>query len=216
MKISTRLRAICEFVEPGSDVIDVGCDHGLAGIFLALEKHCTVVCTDINENALNNAKKNIVNYGVEEKVKAVITDGLQEMDISNKTILICGMGTRTIMHIINHVIEYNMKELIIQSNNDLDELRKYMFEEGFYIADEKYVVENDKHYVIMKFKIGNMPYTIDDIIIGPVLKTDKYYLQYLYDNHASLLKQIPHKYHKERKKLKQEKNIIRDYLKNVD
>ena len=216
MKISKRLKTICELVDPGSEVIDVGCDHGLAGIYLTLEKHCQVVCTDINAQALENAKNNIRKHHLEMEIKTVVTDGLEEIDTSRKTILICGMGTNTVMHIINHVVERDMRDIIVQSNNDWDVLREYMMEQGFYIADERYIVERDKHYVIIKFKVGNIPYYPEDILLGPVLKTtSRDCLQYLYDQRVKLLKEIPLKYFGMRKKIKQEKNIISIALKKI-
>jgi len=213
MKLTKRLQTICDLVDIGSDVIDVGCDHGLVGIYLATEKSCKVVCSDINENALENAKKNIRN----DKIKTVITDGLEQMDTFEKTILICGMGTNTIMHIINHILEYNMKEFIIQANNDWEQLREYMVDQGFYIADERYICERKKHYVFMKFKPGNMLYGDEDFLIGPVLKNSNYeYLNYLYSKRKELLKKIPIKHIRIRRKLRQEKRLIKRYLKNVE
>lgn len=217
MKLSKRLQMICDLVDLGSDVIDVGCDHGLVGIYLATEKNCKVVCSDINEKALANAKKNIQENHLEDKIKTVITDGLEQMDTFDKTILICGMGTHTMMHIINHISCYDMKEFILQANTDLELLREYMVNQGFYISDERYLCERGKHYVFMKFKPGNLPYEKDDFLIGPVLKnSSRDYLEYLYQKRKELLQQIPRKHMKIRKKLRQEKRKIKKYLKNVE
>lgn len=217
MKLTKRLQTICDFVDFGSDVIDVGCDHGLVGIYLATEKNCKVVCSDINENALANAKKNIQENHLTDKIKTVITDGLDQMDTLDKTILICGMGTNTMMHIIDHIPCYDMKEFILQANTDWELLREYMVSQGFYISDEKYLCERGKHYVFLKLKPGNLPYEKEDFLIGPVLKNkDRAYLEYLYQKRRELLKQIPYKHIKIRKKLKQEKRMIKKHLKNVD
>ena len=60
IKISKRLEAISSLVPVNSNVIDIGCDHGLLSIYLFQKKVANkVIASDINENALNNAKENI-------------------------------------------------------------------------------------------------------------------------------------------------------------
>ena len=58
MKISNRLLTIAGFIPANSNVIDVGCDHALLSIYLEQECNCTCLATDINESALDNAKRN--------------------------------------------------------------------------------------------------------------------------------------------------------------
>ena len=59
-KISKRLELIASFIPDNSKVIDIGCDHGLLDIYLYQnKKNISIIASDINEQALNNAKKNI-------------------------------------------------------------------------------------------------------------------------------------------------------------
>ena len=60
IKISKRLEAISSLIPNNSKIIDIGCDHGLLDIYLYQKKISTkLIASDINENALNNAKDNI-------------------------------------------------------------------------------------------------------------------------------------------------------------
>ena len=60
IKISKRLEVISGLVPNNSKVTDIGCDHGLLDIYL-YQKNISkkIIASDINENALNNAKENI-------------------------------------------------------------------------------------------------------------------------------------------------------------
>ena len=83
MKISKRLNTIADMIEPNSRVIDVGCDHGLLSIYLDLEKNCSCLASDVNSNALESAKSNIVKYN-SKNVETYLTDGIDNIDINKK------------------------------------------------------------------------------------------------------------------------------------
>ena len=135
MKISKRLNTIADMINPKSRVIDVGCDHGLLSIYLDLEKECSCIAADINSNALKNAESNIIKYN-SKNTKTVLTDGIENIDINdNDIIVIAGMGTSTIKHILEDKRLSNT--LIISSNNQLYELRKYITSLGYKIEEEK-------------------------------------------------------------------------------
>ena len=60
IKLSDRLKKIADYVNDDSSMIDIGCDHGLLDIYLIQKKkNIKLIASDVNPNALNNAKKNI-------------------------------------------------------------------------------------------------------------------------------------------------------------
>ena len=60
IKLSTRLATIASLIPLNSNIIDVGCDHALLDIYLYQNKMAKkIIASDINENALSNAKTNI-------------------------------------------------------------------------------------------------------------------------------------------------------------
>ena len=63
IKLSARLKALANFIDDNSNVVDIGCDHGLLDIYLIQNKNnIKVIASDVNINALNNAKSNIKKY----------------------------------------------------------------------------------------------------------------------------------------------------------
>ena len=177
IKISKRLKTIATFVNDNSNIIDIGCDHGLLDIYLIENKHnITLTASEINTNALNNAKKNINKYKLNNNIKLIESDGLDNIDTTNyNTIIIAGMGSHTIVGILHKGIKKLKKidTIILQSNNDIDFLRKKVIELGYHIEKETLVEEKNIIYTIIKFKKGYKFYTNKQIYFGPYLLKEK-------------------------------------------
>lgn len=198
--LSKRLDAVASLVTTDS-VIDVGCDHGYLDIYLTL-KGIKCLATDISKNALRSAIKNFKKYNVDIKTKC--TDGLSDINIKNNdTIVISGMGTDTIIKMLNKDIN---NDLVISSNNHLERLRRYIVSIGYYIEKELFIMDNNKPYVIIKFKKGKSNYNDYDYIIGPIIK-DKDYFNYLIDKYTKIFNSIPYNY---QGKIKYYKDLIKE------
>ena len=139
--ISKRLKKIASFVSDNSNVLDVGCDHALLDIYLAKNKNATCIASDINEKPLQAALKNIKLYNLEDKIKVSLADGVEYITDDIDTVVISGLGSNTIIDIINKDFDKlkNVKHFIISSNNDYYYLRKCMNDLGFIINMEEMV-----------------------------------------------------------------------------
>lgn len=173
IKLSKRLKMIANYVEDNTNVVDIGCDHGLLDIYLFKTKHnMNITASDINQNALNNAIKNIKKNKLETKIKTILSNGLDNIDTSNMdTIIISGMGSHTITGILYNNLKKlkTINTLILQSNNDLDFLRYKMTKIGYYIEKETLVKDQGIIYTIIKFKKGHKFYTKKQLYFGPYL-----------------------------------------------
>lgn len=175
MKISKRLKTIADLIPNDSKVIDVGCDHAYLSIYLSKEKKCKCLATDVNSNALENAKRNIQKYNEDIEVK--LTDGLNGITITEEDyIVIAGMGTTTICNILK---DKNLSNhIVISSNNQLYELRSYVISLGYYISDEIFVEDYGKKYVIINFTKGYKKYSKLELEYGPIVSKNINYLTY--------------------------------------
>ena len=189
---SKRMLAIASYINKGDAVIDVGCDHGYLGIILTENNLCRdLLLTDVKQSALNNAKRNIETHDV--NIKTMLTDGLENINLNDyNTVTISGMGTSTILKILVLLKnDDNITKIIIQSNNNLDELRVGMQKIGYYLADETTLFENNIWYVIMKFKIGYKALKHSEVLFGLLKKDKKGYYEYLLHNYQKINKLIP-------------------------
>ena len=132
-----RLQAICAYLSVQDKMIDVGCDHAYVAIEMARLGMKKVLATDIHEEALNIARKNVFRNGLENHISLQLCDGLEGVKVSDyDTLVIAGMGTSTIMHILANPMKLkSIKKIIIQSNNDLDILRSFMENRSYTLSD---------------------------------------------------------------------------------
>ena len=189
MNLSKRLQAVATLVDVGRKVIDVGCDHAYLDIYLTLNNENKCIATDINENALNSAIKNIEKHNLTDKIEVKLTDGLTDIKVNKKdNIVICGMGTHTILDILKTNKLSNT--LIISSNNVIDILRREVVSLGYFIDSEIFIIDKGKPYIIIKFKKGYKKYNENDYIFGPILKYNIQYKKYIINKYKKIIKQI--------------------------
>lgn len=172
--IRTRLQRIAEIIPSDSKVIDIGSDHGLLPIYLYKSKNCKCTATDINKNCIRTIKENIRKHNLENEIDVIKADGLNGIDYDDAYIVIAGMGTFEILNILKN---HNPKNLIIQSNTDLYELRKELTKR-YAIVFETFVYDKGKYYTIIKFEYGKTKYSYTDLLIGPFLKNNLEYIEY--------------------------------------
>lgn len=173
IKLSPRLKKISEYINDNSNMVDIGCDHGLLDIYLIQnKKNIKIIASDVNNNALNNAKNNIKKYKLENKITTILSNGLDSIDTTNiDTIVISGMGSHTIVGILYNNLKKLKKvdRLILQSNNDLDFLRYKVTKIGYYIKKEELVNDSGIIYTIIEFEKGYRFYTKKQLYFGPYL-----------------------------------------------
>ena len=176
IKLSPRLKCLTEFISDNTNMVDIGCDHGLLDIYLMQEKkNIKIIASDVNNNALNNAKKNIRKYNLENEIETILSNGLDNIDTTNlDTIVISGMGSHTIVGILYNNLKKlkNISKLIIQSINDLDFLRYKLTKIGYYIKKERLVKDAGIIYTVIEFNKGYRLYTKKDLYLGPYLSKE--------------------------------------------
>lgn len=162
MQLSTRLAAIAQFVPKQSHVIDVGTDHAYIPIYL-VEQGIALSClaTDINKGPLEKAKKNLVAHQLEQKIKLMQTNGVESVTADQgEVLMISGMGGYLIIDILQrgHELVRKMKKLILQPQQDIVEVRKYLHQIGFRIEAEAFVEDDEKYYTVISAVPGKERY----------------------------------------------------------
>lgn len=187
--ISKRLNVIASLVD-SNRIIDIGCDHALLDIYLT-NKGINCVAIDNKETVLDKARENIKKNNLLDKIKIICSNGLENYNVlGNENVIIAGMGTNTILNIIQNKEFNKINTLIIQSNNNLYELRKNVCKLGFYI-DKEIVIFDKKYYNIIRFKRGFKKYSYFDYYFG--LDMNYEYKKYINNKIYKTYKNIPFK-----------------------
>ena len=189
--LNKRLHTLSAFIKDNDIVLDIGCDHGLLGIYLTLNKNIKVISSDINEKPLIKAKENIKKYNLENKIETRLGDGLETLSSDINTVVISGMGGLNIINILKDIKKYpNIKKLVLSPNSDFKEMRKSITKNGFKINKETMVFDHNKYYLISEFIIGKEK---TDYYFGKLDLNDdvvKKYYQYIYETNLRIVNEL--------------------------
>ena len=176
MTISNRLLLCAQFVKPGDRVADIGCDHGYLGIHLLRNGIArSVIASDINEMPLKSAIKNAEKYGFRDQMSFYLSDGVQNIPRDFDTLICAGMGGDTMVSILTAApwLKSESYRLILQCQSKTPLLRRYLSENGFYIARESLARDGKFLYTVMEviYKPGAV-LTPGQWYISPALAED--------------------------------------------
>ena len=217
--LSKRLESLIKYIDKNDKLIDIGCDHGLIDIYLVKNNIInSIIISDIHEGALKAGQENVKKHHLEKQIDARLGNGLEvlKQDEVIDTVLISGMGTSTILKILNNNYLKNINKLILQSNNNHEELRKEVVKLGFIITDEEFFTDKKKNYINIVFKRGNKKYKKDELRYGPILIKNEAYLNFELENCLKIKKLIKNPKLKQKTSLNREINKINKYIKRVN
>lgn len=161
MQLSTRLQALAACIPEASRLIDVGTDHAYIPIYLMKHKIIEAcIATDIHQGPLEKAKTNMAIHQI-SGIDLRLIDGLSGIAPGEgDVILIAGMGGYLIVNILKNNLSLvkTAKKIILQPQQDISEVRRFLHTVGLKIEDEQLVKEDDKYYVIIIAVLGNESY----------------------------------------------------------
>ena len=172
-----RIEALCSYIENEDKVVDVGCDQAKLGIMLA-GRGINSIASDVSVHVINRAKLTIEKLNLEDKVKLIVSDGLACVNEDVDTLVMAGMGTTTMLDILNNT-DLKFKKIITISNNHHDILRFNLNKLGYCVYEEMVINENGKYYNLIVFKEGNYDYSEKELLLGLNHKNKELYHEYL-------------------------------------
>lgn len=144
-------------VPAGARLADIGSDHAYLPIALCLENRIEyALASDINEGPVKAAMANIAKNGLEERIRAVRADGLDETEpFAPDCITVLGMGGELIVSILSRAewIRDGRITLVLQPMTHPEILAKYLAEQGFATVDETIVMDagrDDRIYRVIR------------------------------------------------------------------
>lgn len=188
MELFGRLLAIAGFVSPGGVVADIGTDHARLPIYLVLSgNNPAAIASDINKGPYEAARQAVKFNKVEDKVQVRLGDGMRVLKPGEADVVVmAGMGGNTIRGIIENTptaVLDTVKRLVLQPMADAGELRLWLAQNGWLLADETLVKEEERIYSVIAAESGE-EITGDKLLleIGPRLveKRDPLLPQYLH------------------------------------
>ena len=94
INLTPRLSAAASLVRGGGIIADIGTDHGYLPIYLVqTEKANGAIAADIGKMPLENARKSVEEYNLQNKIQLRLSDGLRKFNEADaQEIIFAGMG----------------------------------------------------------------------------------------------------------------------------
>ena len=173
-----RLDFIASLTKGVDSVVDCGCDHAYT-LINCIKKYDVKkgLGLDINQGPLDQAKKNVLENNLSDKIDLELADGLTSYDKNYDCLIISGIGGSLMTEILDYDVEVTrtFKRLILSPHNDTNKVRFFLINNNFRIVDEYMIEENNHIYeiIVATNEKLNRKYDFYDLKFGPVLRVKK-------------------------------------------
>ena len=178
INLTPRLTAVASLVRGGGIIADIGTDHGYLPIYLIQTgKVSEAIAADIGKMPLQNAAKSIEFYGLADKISLRLSDGLREFGENDaQEYVFAGMGGTLIAQKLAETpwVKDSNLHFVFQPQSRAEDLRRFLFENGFKINRECATHEGRRVYITFDavFTGENIPFTTADCFIGELPRTE--------------------------------------------
>ena len=166
IKLDSRLMAVASMVRQNSRLADIGTDHAYIPVYLLNEGVISeAIAADINEGPIKNADKNIASYGLSDKIKTFLSDGLKSLpENCADDIIIAGMGGILISEILESCSWVKTKNIriIAQPMTHAEKVREFFINNGFRIINEAATEDARHKYCVIVAEYDDSSYDYPD------------------------------------------------------
>lgn len=174
--LSKRLQAIHDMLPKGVTA-DIGSDHGK--LMIALFKSGKLTrgyAVENKKGPYQRLVKALEKEGLLDNIIPLLSDGIEDLPIDTKHIVLAGMGGDLIVDILKkHPEKLKLvATIVVDAHGAISKVREEISQMGYAIAEEKIIKEDDKFYEIIKFiKADIARYSEEDLEFGPILRQEK-------------------------------------------
>lgn len=164
---------------------DIGTDHGYLACYLVQSGICgRAAAADINELPLKSAERTVSEYGLGDRVELILSDGLDNVPSEGITDVICaGMGGELIVQILSRHEWIKRCALILQPMTKAGVLRRWLYENGFAVGEERACRDGRFVYAVMRARYApeEIDYPCDEryLAIGRVKPGSDFFEDYV-------------------------------------
>ena len=177
MTLSPRLAATASLVYGGGNIVDIGTDHAYLPAHLILTKKVPfAIAADLRQSPLDNARDTVIKYKLQKQIDLRLSDGLKEIKPDEvKEIVFAGMGGTLIAEKLNECpwVKSKNHHFIFQPQSKAEDLREFLYSNGFEINKELAVNEGDRYYITFDASYTGeiKEFTSSDCFIGKLPRT---------------------------------------------
>ncbi len=169
-----RLQTVASFVRQGSRLADIGTDHALLPCALVEKGHCpSAIASDIRVGPTEAARRSVSAAQLEGQIDVRLGGGLDTVSPDEvEDIVIAGMGGETIAAILEEApwTKDGRYRLILQPMTRAEKLRRFLYENGFSIEEERIAADGKRCYTVLCVSYTDTPFvpTDEECYVGKI------------------------------------------------
>lgn len=178
--MNLRLNTLAKMVDENTRLADIGTDHAYLPIELVKEgKINFAIASDIAAGPLQNAKDDIQEAGLQDKIETRLGAGLETIKHEDKidTVVIAGMGGKLMSQILEDADQngFKFKNLVLEPNIGEAGVRIWLMNHNYKILDEDLIAEAGHTYELIKAELvkEKASLTEEEIFFGPFILKEK-------------------------------------------
>lgn len=153
IRLDSRLACVASLVKECDCVIDIGTDHAYLPVYLVENGVCRAAyACDVKKGPLENARQTVKESGLQEKIETVLSDGLDRVEPrKNCCVVLAGMGGILISELLMRAawLSDESIQIVAQPMSHAENVRRYLYENGFEITEEKTAADNRHTYLAL-------------------------------------------------------------------
>lgn len=173
--LGNRLELVASMIHtygPFRVLADVGSDHAFIAVRAVKNGDAShAVASDLRAGPLERGRKSAASSGIAaERIDFCLSDGFDSLgDYEFDCACICGMGGELIADILSRYGGHPACRLFLQPMTAQDDLRRFLWENGYAIDEERYTCERSRPYAVLAVRFtGEEPpaYRYADLFLG--------------------------------------------------
>lgn len=176
--LSPRLAMVASMAKDGQPLADIGTDHAYVPAYLVLSGRIpSAIAADLRPGPLQRAEETVAKYHLEDKVTLQLSDGFQSLAPGClHNFILAGMGGNLITDIFlrSPWVKEVGNHFVLQPQSHQEDLREYLFQNGFSILREELCEDTGRIYVAMEVIYTGEPGPSDPVsyYVGALGKTE--------------------------------------------
>lgn len=171
--LGNRLELVAELIHtygPFRCLADIGSDHAFIAVRAIRNGDAAhAVASDLRTGPLERGRENAVSAGLGERIDFCLSDGFDALGgYAFDCACICGMGGELIAEILRRYGPHPACRFLLQPMTAQDDLRRFLWENGYAIDGEHFTCERGKPYGILAVRFTGeiTPYRYADLFLG--------------------------------------------------
>lgn len=152
--LTNRLYMVAGLIRDGEPLADIGTDHAYLPVWLLEEGRIPrAAACDVREGPLRNAASTVDAEDVSEKVELLLCSGFEHPRLREyRDFVMAGMGGNLMVDLMTAApfLKTEGTHLVLQPQSHAEDVREYLFRNGFTILRETATRDNGRVYIAIE------------------------------------------------------------------